>query len=557
MRIAMMIGCMFMLSEVAPCPADEHPRTDSKVKLAGPDVAAVLREAREIALKQDKEQHYWTDRVLLYIGDLQVQAGDFEGALRSIRGSSYDYGRNAGLARLAEAIARNGKRERAFNTLRLLDSNHGWRQDYLEDDVQLRWIERLIESGELSRAGKAIEQLKVERYRPDGFRKLAVAYARSGDATRAAEQFTLADDAASDLKDEYDRARALWETAEAQLTVGNADAAKVTIRSLVGTAKFKDPGVKFAALQQCAVLAAKAKDEQTAHRLFRRAIEAHNAVNEMNKTNALTQIAVAQASVGYIDGALKTASMIKDSEGEAALYAIAVAQLNANDAEGAIRTAMSVKQLFQYRDDALHEIVDDRIARLDLKAALASAEKVDNPSRKAAAILRVASAHAKSGDRKTAADIAARIELAPRDWLLEVRKERFVYRDPRTWGVRYEDTGFSTNGSRRWSSQRAAEVAAAAMTLAQALGDKPSQSYAILFNQINTEEITRALARAHAASGDANEALAWAKQIGSSGKANPDDDRQAWAVQRRIHALVGIAEGILDRSSHIAPNTGP
>ena len=36
----------------------------------------------------------------------------------------------------------------------------------------------------------------------------------------------------------------------------------------------------------------------------------------MNKMNALNQIAVAQAGVGYIDDALKTASMIEHSESD-------------------------------------------------------------------------------------------------------------------------------------------------------------------------------------------------------------------------------------------------
>jgi hypothetical protein len=40
-------------------------------------------------------------------------------------------------------------------------------------------------------------------------------------------------------------------------------------------------------------------------------------------------------------------------------------------------------------------------------------------------------------------------------------------------------------------------------------------------------------------------ALAWAKTLGSS-KPNSNDDRHAWAVQQRVHALVGVAEGILD-----------
>src|SRR5262249_21905226 len=153
-----------------------------------------------------------------------------------------------------------------------------------------------------------------ELYGLAGLQKLAVAYARSGDAIRATEQFTHAVGIVSGVKDDYERARALWETAEAQLSVAKTDQAKATIRRLVETDEFNDPWVKFAALRQGAVLAAKANDEKTARALFRRAIDAQRAVNEMNKTNALMHVAAAQAEVGYVRDALKTASMIPQAE---------------------------------------------------------------------------------------------------------------------------------------------------------------------------------------------------------------------------------------------------
>jgi tetratricopeptide (TPR) repeat protein len=559
MRIRLAVGCISLLCGVASCLADDPPRASSKAELGGPAVDAILREASEIALKQDQEQRYWTQRVLLHIGDLQIQAGDFEGALRSIRGSSYDYGRNAGLSQLAEALARQGQRERAFDTLRVLGSGHRWRQDYLEDEVQLRWIEWLIASGAIERAGKAVGELKSKRYRVKGLWNVAAAYARSGDADRATQEFTVAVSTAFDLKDERDRAWALLEIAEAQLSVGRTDQANTTIRRLLEPVESKDPWVRFVALKEGAVLAAKAKDDDSAHALFRRAIDAQSAVNEMNKTNALMNLAAAQAEVGYVRDALKTASMIPQAEsryGEA-LFAIAVAQLRANDAEGAVRTGLSIKDYLQYRDDALHAIVDHQIAKRDLKGALDSAQKPDNPSRKAAAILKVATAHARAGDRKSAADVAAQVELTPRSTLLRrAGKELFDYRLARTWGVRYDDTDSFTNASHHWSSERAAEVAAAAMTLAQALGQKPDESYAILFNNINTKEVIQALARAQAARGDAREALAWAKEIGRSSKAKSDDDDYPQAVERRIHALMGVAEGILERSRDL-PKTRP
>jgi hypothetical protein len=270
-------------------------------------------------------------------------------------------------------------------------------------------------------------------------------------------------------------------------------------------------------------------------------------------------IAVAQAGVGFIEDARKTVSIIEhsntdirqDAERDETLCAIAVAQVKANDTEAAVRTALSVKRFVQYRDDALHHIVDHHIAKRDFKTALATADVIDNPSRKAAAILKVATAVAKSGDHKTAADIAARIELSEIDPLPKFgKKEQFDFRRPRSWGICYEDGRAFTIASQTRANRHSAEVAGAAMGLSQALGERPAQSYAVLFNDILKEEVILALARAHAASGDPSEALAWARQIGSGDKVNSEkDDQTSWAVQRRIYALIGVAEGILDRSA--------
>src|SRR5262249_20941692 len=102
--------------------------------------------------------------------------------------------------------------------------------------------------------------------------------------------------------------------------------------------------------------------------------------------------------------------------------------------------------------------------------------------------------------------------------------------------------------------RRAGQVAAAAMELAQALGRKPEQSYAVLFDEFMAEEVVRALARTHAACGDPNQALAWAKQIGRSDNVKAKDDFEAsGAVERRIHTLIGVAEGILDRPNRVRP----
>jgi tetratricopeptide (TPR) repeat protein len=561
MATALRAVCTLLFWCVGTCQAGEPPSDSRKAEAGDPAVRPILREVGDIVLKQDERQHYWTQVVLLRLADLQTRVGDFDGAYQAIYTYGEDNGGGLRLVQLAEAVARKGDRKRAFDMVELLKP--GWQYDAGVDRVQARWIEHLLASGDIDKVRTALEQMKSKRGRAEGLRALAVAYSKSGDAARGRQQFALAIDAALEEPDEFFRARALWETAAAQLAVGETAAAQETIRRLAERVEFKDPRVKVTALREAATLAARADDPQTARRLFDRAVEAEKKVDEDNKLDILRQIATAQAGVGQTNEALKTASRIahsdkdfwQDSPREQALAALAVAQVKANDVEGAVRTATSIKYFVQYRDDALLQIIDHLTARGDLKTALQSAQKLDNPSRKATAILKVATAHAKAGDRKTAAAVAAGIELTPRksEFFPELGVNvHFDYRSPRSWGIRYDDGLGGTNASSQISSRYAAELAGTAITFAEALGQRPEQSYAVLFNDILTAEIVQALARAHAATGNARDALAWAKQIGSSEKIKPaGGDKASWAVERRVHALLGVAEGILDRGGEL------
>ena len=86
------------------------------------------------------------------------------------------------------------------------------------------------------------------------------------------------------------------------------------------------------------------------------------------------------------------------------------------------------------------------------------------------------------------------------------------------------------------------------MTLSLSLGEKHTVSYAILFKDFDCEVIE--LLRAHVVGGDARETLAWAENVGSNQKVKSTDDAaEVFSVRRRIHALLGVAEGILDKQA--------
>lgn len=563
MRIhSLPLGCLFLFGFMTGYSTAQAPPKDREV----PSVQSILREASELALKQGSQEKYSLERVLLQIADQQIHAGDLEGALRSVRGSSYSSDRNPQLIRLVEAFARAGNKDRATEVSRLIEPGCGLTQDQMQQIVQVQWVRHLIAKGELQQASTAIEQIKSPKEHHEALRKLAVACSRIGDEAQATKYFTQAIEAAKAITRDYDRACALWETAYAQRLIGDVDKAQATLLQSVENANdFKDARTKAWALSECAVIATKLKENETAQLLFDRAIKSLNAVdvsNEMkffNKLVVIEHIAVNQASVGFIDEARKTASIIEHSEikyasieySDGALCAIVVAQIKSGDAAGAVNTALSLKYCGDYRDDALNDIVAYQIGKCDLKAALITTEKIENPSRKAVAILKVASAQTKAGDRKAAGNIAAQIKLTHRSELQQLPNAdntAFDYRNPKSWIERYDALPFFTSTSYLTSIRSTAEVAAAAMELAQALDYKPVQSYAEIFNEAD-KEVVQSLARAHAAFGDPKEAVAWAKQIGSGEKIPEEDkNRVTLAVRRRIHALLGVAEGMLDRS---------
>jgi tetratricopeptide (TPR) repeat protein len=572
-RLILTFGCILLLWHIVARLPSEPPQSNRTETLGEPSVEAILREASELALKQESHQDLWNE-ALSKIVELQIRAGDFEGAFRSTDGSKNFRYRNKCLVHIAEALALSGDKERAFDIVRLVDSD--WRPDAWdivrppgwispaesdwqpEDEIQLCWIEHLIASFDLDAAAKAFEQLKSKQNRLEGLRKLAVAYGTSGDPAWAAKLFKLAVNAAVLLNNEFDRLFALQKIADAQLSTGKPDDAITTIRLLVDKTELKVSWARFLALRESAVLAANANDRETAIRLFQRAIDTHREVGETNGNWKLETVAVAQAGVGYVDEARNTGLMIKPS-GDHPQYdfasrnircAVAMSQLKSGDAEGAIHSALSIDHDVELRDKTLQKIVDHLIAQRQLKKALSIAEKIEIESRKATARLNVATALVKAGDRKTAAAVAARIDLAGTDFGNGGRDIRFNYRSPLSWGNLYGLGGISSAGIYSRCIQSAAKVAAAAMTFSQALGLEPAQSYGVLFNSIDAGEIVQALARAHAASGDANEALAWAEQIGSDAAINANsDDKVFRAVNRRICALIGVAEGILDRTN--------
>ena len=525
----------------------------------------ILREASLIASRQDKEHSFWCDRVLLKIADVQTRSHDFDGAKSTLRNCTYPYGRNVACIELAKAHAEVGQRDRAFEVLQEeLETDLSWNQDCLSDSVQAHWVDNLITTDKLESAQKAVDEMKVYSSRSEALCKLALAHAKRGDKATAKRIFL---DASKLLSDQFSQVKFSSEShlaidicrvALAQRDVVDMKTTSSMIQQLVQYSEISKSGpAKVRYLREAAVLAAKVGDQKTAKALFENAVQMRHAIqpptpcSESNRTVALGQIAKAQTNVGFIDEALETVAMLKDDDSERgeALCDIAVAQAKAGNIAGGIETALSIEHYLQYQNDALLVIVDLFIEKGDKKSALATAEKILNPSRRTTAILKVATQHAKDGNKNKAKAIASQIklEVAPEKLLFtaEAGLVSFDFTKPETWGIMFDEKPYFTSLSYSFTVNRAAELSAAVMTLHQALSGHQNVDFAVAFKDVH-EDVIESLARAHAASGDPKAAYEWASRIGSDEKLEPDSDHDSQTlVEQRLHGLIGAAEGML------------
>jgi len=529
-------------------------------------IAAILDEACQIAVAQNLQDSIQLDRVYLQIADLQIKAQDFESASHTIKHCGYSYGANSANVKLAEALARAGHRERAFEVLQELGTDHGWNQNLLADRVQMFWVEHLIATNKFESAQQAISKLVAPRSRPEALSKLALAHAKRGDKTISNRLLMDACQAAARIPDEYDQAIAIDKVAKAANEFVDFKTASSMTQQLTKLAEAANSGLrKVGHLRKAAPLAAKVNDQKTAQTLFKKALESRHAIQppdpcpEANRIIALSQIAKAQASVGFIEQALATAATISNddswrgtAERDEVLREIGIAQAKAGDEASGIATALSIENYFQYQNDALAEIARVYVQKGDKKSALATALKIENPSRKAAAILGIATQYAKDGDKRAAKDIAGEIQLkASLEPLFSdgVGEVAFDFSNAKTWGILFDSRRFYTSASHSMTINRASSLAAAAMALHQALAEPNNLDYAVAFQDVE-KSVVQSLACAHAKNGDAKDAYAWAIRIGSSEKIESEDDYDAKArVDQRLHALIGVAEGMLAKQA--------
>ncbi len=211
-----------------------------------------------------------------------------------------------------------------------------------------------------------------------------------------------AKDAARSIADDpYLRDTALRGVAGAQAEAGRFDVALDTA-SLIA-----DEYLRTGAWRQIAVAQARGGDRETANKLLTQVLQAVGAFKNVHliRVDALIATAEAQAQIGDVPGALKTAVSVGNLRGKAeALRNIALVQAKGGDAKGALDTAGTIADE-KIKAQALRGIAAARAEAGDRDGALQTAAGIRDPYLKAGTLRRIAVAPPILKDRAAALDI--------------------------------------------------------------------------------------------------------------------------------------------------------
>jgi hypothetical protein len=393
--------------------------------------------------------------------------------------------------------------------------------------------------GDVEGALKTSGSVVSEHWRITLWVEAASACLETGDKEQASSMLGRAAREANAAGDPFVRAVTLADVAVHLAVAGKPrEAAELLGRAIRDGESFPH-WEKASVMRRIAVAQAMSGERAFAAMSFRAARSAAVGITGSEpRAAALTAIAKAQARVGDLPGALDTvrAAARGETEGErmcvrSALRDIAVAQAVAGNPVGALAAADAIDSSCSDRDIAVAAAATAWAEARDIPRALATANCIADPSRRAAAMLRIASGLARGGAPDAAlrlAETVVYLEEAVR-WLPPGERDRFDFRTPETWGKCFAFDGTLSFGLYREMVEKAIDVATAAMKLHVTLWPGRRGRFQDEFSSFEGEVIA-ALARAQAEAGEWRQALVWACRL--------RDPHQ------RILAVVGVADGI-------------
>jgi tetratricopeptide (TPR) repeat protein len=539
------------------------------------DARPLLKEVGLLANRFKSVPSFFIDRVPLRILKAQIRAADLDAASMTVRDISSGYDAKQLVIELGESLARRGRRKDAEAVIQTIHINACSEQERLDertqlaDQIRLAYLEHEISVGDFGGATKTQQEILSADLRPLGLSKLAVGYAKRGKAANAKQFFRDAIAASigiqfkelpigyADFPEESSQLHALCVVCDEQIGVDDYEGAAATLEKLVSHAdSFKSHFSQIDAFYEAGLRQAKLGHRPLARRLYGWAIDLRESVKSSGadwaegRARRLARIAKAQAALGDVSDATATLGLITGdrARGYQESADVAVARARAGDVAGATAAVLSFD--FKTRKKALNGILTVQIEKGDLDGALATAEKIDDNLEQTIARLAIATVYARQSQNVFAAWTVAQIHL-PGPWGLEGKRADYDFQRARSWGEIYDNP---MAAGLAWSfecDRRAARLAAASMILSQSLQQRPREPYATAFAGFGPDVIL-AVACAHAQSGSPREALAWARQIGATEPTQGVEDwRQHEAILQRIAALLGVAEGILEREGKL------
>src|SRR5262249_22124419 len=147
--------------------------------------------------------------------------------------------------------------------------------------------------------------------------------------------------------------------------------------------------------------------------------------------------------------------------------------------------------------------------------AITIAGNITEESRKAQAMLQIATILARRGDKTSARKLAEGLTYPRvRDEFLRRlgQNQQFDFRDYKTWGEYYENTSVFTISSFRAAQETAGDLTAAAMQCRVVLEGRGGISYSKVLDHWDVRKV----AKAQATAGDASGALGWLEGLSAS-----------------------------------------
>jgi tetratricopeptide (TPR) repeat protein len=504
------------------------------------DPIALLAESYELTVTMKEDGIPQREHRLETIAILQAAARRPDQALKTLNSLGSEYARIAALKKVAFAQARMGQLEEARQTQARLRENEGWRYEEIDSEIGL-WQAR---NGHVEEAVRTARGIRLKQFAVPVLTEVALEQGNAGSAAAAAS-ISEALQAAESI-DEPQRGQVWLGLVRAQKALGGQDVARQLLEKfLLATEGWEDEWAKVHIWREAALEMHRLGDAETAIRLFARALaevpKIDSGVVHGNQLLALKMIAVDQARLGMFQVAFATLermemqSVFDAGDKEEGLRDIALAQLERGDFDGAMRTALLIREFKQYRDDAFVEIAMVLTKDGNGPKGVATCEQIQNKSRKAEALLRIAILQALNGDRKAAAETAELTRFLNCEGFPDLLpSSNFAYDRSETWGRIYEPS--STAASSFAALDRACALGSAAIRLQVALGRSDWEAYPEAFKE-GWDDVIYAIARGQSQAGDAVGAVSWARGVKDPGK-------KAWA-------FVGIADAILEKQGRL------